>query len=168
VFAGGVQLHRMGLLPAGEFELLPRSLPFDMAIAMPSRVRSRSRSTSNSANVAKMLKNILPIGSDGSYSVRSSASATPRAARQSPISRASGEPVELGDDEGVAGPDRGQGLVQAGAVAVGAGEAVVEVDPLGVDAELEQGLMLGGEVLLVGGAAGVTDPDRGHEPRAYG
>ena len=43
------------------------------------------------------------------------------------------------------GPDGGQGLVEAGAVAVGAGEAVVEVDPVGVDAELEQRLVLGGD-----------------------
>jgi hypothetical protein len=76
--------------------------------------------------------------------------------------------AQLADDEGVAGPDRGQGLVQAGAVAVGAGKPVVEVDPLGVAAQLEQGLLLGGEVLFVGGAAGVADPDRGHDRQAYG
>jgi hypothetical protein len=79
-----------------------------------------------------------------------------------------GEPVEFGDDEGVARPDRGQGLVESGAVAVGAGEAVVEVDPCGVDAELQEGLVLGDEVLFVGGAAGVADPDRGHDRQAYG
>jgi hypothetical protein len=62
----------------------------------------------------------------------------------------------------------GQGLAQASPVAVGAGETVVEVDPFGLDAELEQRLALGGEVLLVGGAAGVADPDRGHERQAYG
>jgi len=45
---------------------LPRSLPRARAIAMPSRVRRRIRSASNSANVARMLKNIFPIGSAGS------------------------------------------------------------------------------------------------------
>ena len=44
---------------------LPLSLPFARAIAIPSRVRIRKRSTSNSAKVARMLKNILPIGSVG-------------------------------------------------------------------------------------------------------
>jgi hypothetical protein len=36
------------------------------ATVIPSRVLIRSRSTSNSAKVARMLKNILPIGSVGS------------------------------------------------------------------------------------------------------
>jgi len=73
-----------------------------------------------------------------------------------------GEPVELGHHEGVAGADGGQGLVQAGAVAVGAGEPVVKVDAVWGDAEAEQELALGGEVLFVGGAAGVADQARGH------
>jgi hypothetical protein len=34
---------------------------------------------------------------------------------------------------------------------------VVEVDPLGGDAELGQALALGGEVLFVGGIAGVAN-----------
>ena len=64
------------------------------------------------------------------------------------------EPVELGHDEGVAGPDGGQGLVQAGAGAAGAGQALVEVDPVVRDAERGQGLALGGEVLQGGVAPG--------------
>jgi hypothetical protein len=40
-----------------------------------------------------------------------------------------GEPVELGDDQGVAGAAGGEGLEQAGALAVGAGDAVVDVVP---------------------------------------
>ena len=58
-----------------------------------------------------------------------------------------GEPVKLGHDEGVAGPDGGQRLVRAGAGAADAGEALVEVDPVIRDAELGQGLPLGCEVL---------------------
>jgi len=47
-------------------------------------------------------------------------------------------------------------LVEPGAVAVGAGESVVEVDaPLG-DAEVAEAVALGREVLVVGGAAGVS------------
>lgn len=45
-------------------------------------------------------------------------------------------------------------------VSVGAGQVVVDVDPLGLDTEAEQGVALSGEVLLVGGATGVPDqPD---------
>jgi hypothetical protein len=42
-------------------------LPFDLAIAIPSRVGGRSGSTSNSAKVARMLKNVLLIESARSY-----------------------------------------------------------------------------------------------------
>ena len=41
-----------------------------------------------------------------------------------------GEPVELGDHQGVAGPHGREGLVQAGPGAAGAGESLVEVDPV--------------------------------------
>lgn len=61
----------------------PRSRPFARAIFMPSRVRRRIRSASNSANVARMLKNILPMGSAGSYRLWPSASVTPRPASSS-------------------------------------------------------------------------------------
>jgi hypothetical protein len=68
-----------------------------------------------------------------------------------------GEPVGFRHDEGVAGADGGQGLVQAGPGAAGAGEALVEVDPVVRDAERGQGLALGGEVLQDGGAPGLAD-----------
>ena len=53
--------------------------------------------------------------------------------------------------------ERGQGLIQAGPFPVGAGEAMIEVDPLLGDAELAEPFALGGEFLLVGAAAGVAD-----------
>jgi hypothetical protein len=67
-----------------------------------------------------------------------------------------GEPVELRHHERVAGADGGEGLVQAGALRVGAGEPVVEVYAFFRDAELAQPVTLRGEVLVVGGAAGVS------------
>jgi hypothetical protein len=79
-----------------------------------------------------------------------------------------GEPVEFGHGEGVAFADGGQGLVQAGAVAVGTGQPVVEVDAVVGDAEFAQPVPLGGEVLGVGGAAGVADHGLGHDPGVYG
>jgi hypothetical protein len=68
-----------------------------------------------------------------------------------------GEPVELGDDEGVAGAYGGEGLVETGPVPAGAGEPFVEVDPLVRDAEGGEGLALGGEILQDGGTSGVAD-----------
>jgi len=64
------------------------------------------------------------------------------------VGHGAGQPIELGDDEGVALSAGGQGLAQPGAVAVGAGQSVVEVDPLGVDAERGEGVLLGSEVLI--------------------
>src|SRR5258708_29052675 len=90
----------------------------------------------------------------------------PRAAMSSPIARASGTDrasrSSFRDDEGVAAADGGEFLVEPGAVAVGAGESVVEVDaPLG-DAEVAEAVALGREGLVVGGAAGVADQRAGH------
>jgi prevent-host-death family protein len=48
------------------------------------------------------------------------------------------------------------------AFTVGAGQAVVDVDPLGLDTETEQGVALGGQILLIGGASGVPDKQRAH------
>ena len=45
---------------------LPRNFPLARAMAMPSWVRMRMRSASNSAKVARILKNIFPMGSPGS------------------------------------------------------------------------------------------------------
>jgi hypothetical protein len=74
-----------------------------------------------------------------------------------------GKPVESGHHEGVTFPDGREGLIEAGAVAGGAGEPVVEVDPVLGDAELAQPITLGGEVLGVGGAARVSDQRLGHD-----
>ena len=54
------------LLSVGQFGLLAAQFPPTRAIAIPSRVRMRMRSASNSAKVARILKNIFPIGSPGS------------------------------------------------------------------------------------------------------
>ncbi len=66
----------------------------------------------------------------------------------------SGEAVEFGDGQDAAGPQRGEGLIQAGAVgAAGAGEAPVDVDALGRDAQRGELFYLDVEVLLVCRAA---------------
>lgn len=77
------------------------------------------------------------------------------------VRKRSGESVELRHDERVAGPARGEGLTQTRTLAVGAGQAVVDVDALRGYAERLQAVALGGEVLLVGGDAGVADVQPG-------
>ncbi len=67
------------------------------------------------------------------------------------------QPVELGDHQGVPLPTRGKGLTQTGALAVGSGQPLVDVDPLGGHAERSERIALSSEVLLVGGDPGVAD-----------
>jgi len=92
----------------------------------------------------------------------------PRAAGREPVADVAcvgdrpGEPVELGHDERVAFTEGGERLVEAGPRPVGAGESVVEVDPVLGDAELPQPLPLRGEVLRVGRASAVADESGGH------
>jgi hypothetical protein len=76
------------------------------------------------------------------------------------VGQGTGEPVELGDHEGVAGPAGGEGLLESGAFAVPAGEAVVDVDQVVQDPECLEACLLRGEVLLVGGDTGVPDQVR--------
>ena len=54
-----------------------------------------------------------------------------------------GEAVEFGHDQSVALAHGGEGLVEAGAGAVRAGESVIGVDPILGDSEFQEGLALG-------------------------
>jgi hypothetical protein len=74
-----------------------------------------------------------------------------------------GEPVELGHHQGVTLPAGRERLAQTGALAVGARQPVIDVDALGADSKPRQGIALGGQVLLVGGHAGVADEQRRHQ-----
>jgi len=71
-----------------------------------------------------------------------------------------GKPVELGDHQRVAFSAGRQGFAQAGPVSVGAGQAVIDVNPSRTDTQCRQTVVLGSEVLLVGGATCVTDEKR--------
>ena len=68
-----------------------------------------------------------------------------------------GQPVELGDHEGVPGMAGGQGKPKAEPVTVGASQPMVDVDAVVADAEGMQVVPLGGEVLVFGCYAGVSD-----------
>ncbi len=70
--------------------------------------------------------------------------------------------VELGDDEGVAGATGGQRLAQARPLAVGAGQALVDLGPVSADAERGQSISLGGEILFVSRDPGISDQQRIH------
>jgi hypothetical protein len=48
-------------------------------------------------------------------------------------------------------------FAEPGTFAVGAGQAVVDIDPLGLDTEVEQAVALSGEISLISGASGVPD-----------
>jgi hypothetical protein len=63
MLSGPVEFEQDRALGGAELWCFAFESPLARAIAIPSRVRIRNRSTSNSANVARMLKKHLPIGS---------------------------------------------------------------------------------------------------------
>ena len=68
-----------------------------------------------------------------------------------------GQPVEFRHDQRVALAHGGEGLVEAGAGAGRAGEAVIGVDAILGDTKLQERQALGGQILPVGGTARVSD-----------
>ena len=161
-----MQLQQVRPLLARESGLASLSLPLDRATAIPSRVRCRVRLASNSATTARMDKNIF---ANGSFSRRPNCRGrTGRCGRIAArgflgIGDRAGEPIEFGHGEGVAAADGRECLGQAGPVAPGAAEPVVKVDPILGHAQGGEGIALGGEVLFVGGAAGVAHESRAHD-----
>ena len=89
-----------------------------------------------------------------------------RAVSSSAIARASGRDLasrsSFGHHQGVAGPAGGQCLAEPGSLAVGAGQAVVDVDPFLLDTQTGQAIVLRSQILLIGGASGVPDKWRAH------
>jgi hypothetical protein len=67
VLAGPVQWTRCASSRTLSLGCLPRRRPFPFATFMPSRVRIRMRSPSNSATMASTLNGSLPTGSVGSW-----------------------------------------------------------------------------------------------------
>ena len=72
------------------------------------------------------------------------------------IGNRSSQSVELRDHECVARAQRSQSLVEAGTLALRTADAVIDVDAIRRNAERNEGLALGDEVLLVGRASGVS------------
>jgi short chain dehydrogenase len=139
--------------------------PRARAAASPAAVRSRMRSRSNSARAAKTWNTSLPAGGGGVDGFLEAAE--PDAALgelsdgvdQMP-QRAAEEAVELPDDEGVAGAQLIEELLEGGAVAAGAagrlGEHPVAACPCAVHPEKRRhpmGSNLAGTAALVTGAS---------------
>ena len=145
---------------------LPRRRPLALATFMPSRVRSRIRSDSNSATMARTFEQQPPDRVSGVIDGRTQGEADLPAGQlvgnRSGVGQGPGKSVELGHHQGVAGAAGGECLTESGSLAVGAGQAVIDVDPVGLDAQAEQGFAVCGEILLIGGATGVPDKQRTH------
>ena len=142
---------------------LPRNFPLSRAMAMTSRVRMRMRSVSNSAKVARILRNIFSIGSPGVESPpegQFQASFRKLTGDGARIRDVPGQPVEFGHYQRVVFAHGGEGLLETGTGH--AGEAVIGVDVIPGDAQLQERLMLGGQILPVGGAAPVSDKSCRH------
>ena len=129
----------MCFLRRAELGLLATQPALGLATFMPSRVRARIRSASNSATMARTLNSSRPTGSVGSCKEPPRLSLTWRPVSSSTIVARVGqracEPIELGDHELVAGAAGGERVSEARPRPAGAGESVVDVDALGVDAE---------------------------------
>lgn len=140
----------------------PRNFPLARAMAMLSRVHMRMRSASNSGEGGEDIEEHL------SHGIARVVEGQFHASFPKPIGDGAGirdgpcQPVEFRHDQGVAGAHGGEGLVVAGSGAVRAGEAVTGVDAIFGDAQLQEGLALGGRVLQVGGTASVSDASCRH------
>ena len=123
------------------------------------------RSDSNSATIARTLNSSRPTGSFGSCTTQTELDLTCRELFQdrSGVWERSGEPVKLGNDEGVSVAAGRHRFAQPGAFPVGTGESMIDIDPARADAQRLQRVALGGEVLFVGGHPGVSDQQRRHD-----
>ena len=143
----------------------PPFLPRARAAARPARVRSRMMSRSNSARAPKTWKMSFPPLVVVSMASCKLWKPTPRSRRSVTVSMRClsdrAEPIELPDHERIAGPQVGQGLLQAGPLGLGPA-GLVGVDllaPRGL-----QGVFLEVEVLIEGRDPGVADPHRTGPP----
>lgn len=146
---------------------LPLSRPLALATFTPSRVRSRIRSDSNSATVARTLNSRQATDGVGGVLDRPTEAQADLAGGEligdrPSIGQGPGQSVEFGDHQGVAGPAGRKLLAQSRSPAFGAGQAVTDVDPLGLCAETEEGLALRGEVLLIRRASALADKQCAH------
>lgn len=75
-----------------------------------------------------------------------------------------GQPIKLGNDEGIPASGGGKCLLETGSRLVPSSESVIGVNPVCVHAKLTERLFLHCEILFVSGATGVPDLDELHIP----
>lgn len=166
VFAGGVHLQQFALLEVGElrrlaseFALVPGDL-HALAGSQPDEVALEFGEGGEDVeeHPAHGIIGVIDLFAQG----EAHAALLQLIGDRARIRDRSREAIELRHDKRLAGADRGQCLGEAGAIAVAAGEAMVSVDAILGHAELDERPALGGEVLLVGRAAGISDERVGH------
>ena len=153
------------LLSLGEFGLLAAQFPLGAGDVHALAGAHADEIGFKPCEGGEDVKNIFPMGSFGSVERRARGAVSrrvPEAGR-----RWRGHPGQTWPGGRVwARPRCRPGARRPGPgrsrVGRGAGEAVIGVDTIFGDAELQEGLSLGGQVLAVGGAAGVTDAGCGH------
>ncbi len=147
---------------------LPRRYSLHQAATLTSG-RSATRRveiTENSATMASTLNSNRPTASLGhTQNCRGSAGPAGRSAhRRSPAHQAANGPAgPVLSPPRCLPPGRPPSLPAVRAVPIGAGQPVVDVDAGWGDTQSSQSVALGGEVLLIGGPAGVPDEKRRHE-----
>ena len=145
---------------------LPRNFPLARAMAMPSRVRMRDEIGfelgEGGEDIEEQLSHGIARVVEGPSEGQFHASFPKLIGDGAGIWDGPCQPVEFRHDQRVAFAHGGEGLVEAGASAGRAGEAVIGVDAILGDAKLQERLALGGQILPVGGTARVSDERCGH------
>jgi hypothetical protein len=143
VFAGGVHAGELGLLAGRELGLFALKFAFgagdghSSAGAEPEQVDFEFRE--GGQDVEEHLAEGVGGVVDGAAEGELDAAGDEEVADVAGVGHGAGKAVELGHDESVTRPDGGQGLIQAGARAAGAGQSLVEIDSVVRDAERGQG-----------------------------
>lgn len=161
VLAASVEAHEVAFLRFGELGLPTSKLAFGLrdrhAFAGPGSDEVGFELGDHAQDVEQQFAHRVVRIVDASAHIQTYSLAGELIGDVPRVRKRAGEAVELGHHERVAVAARSQGLTQSRAVALGAGEPVVDVDRIRVHAGGREGIALGGEVLRAGRAAGVAD-----------
>lgn len=150
VFAGTVHAAQRVCCLVDSLGLRPVSRPLARATAIPrgcACAADRFQIPRGRQNVEEQLSHWVGRAVDLAAKGRLDATGREPVADVACVGDRPGEPVEFRHHEGVAFAEGSERLVEAGARPVGAGEPVVEVNPVPSDAEFPQPLTLRGQIL---------------------